>query len=222
MARKPSAHSLFARLLLERSIRAAVGALLLLILLAPLGSPAQAAPEMLTGSYVGDGSLNRAITGLDFAPAVVIIKGNINEVAVIRTSTMSGDNSKPMVGGTALTANLVKSPDANGFTVGGDARVNGSGIKYRWAAFKAEPGMMVVESYLGNGADGRDINSVGFQADLVFVMSEGGDKAIHRGPASTLFFNLNNNNANWFALPFPANGFRVSIDNRVNKESRIS
>jgi hypothetical protein len=95
----------------------------------PRGAPAQAAPEMKTGSYVGDGALNRAIAGLDFTPAVVIIKGDINEVAVIRTSTMPGDSSKPMVGGTALTANLVKSLDANGFTVGGDDRVNGSNIK---------------------------------------------------------------------------------------------
>jgi len=54
---------------------------------------------MLSGSYPGNGTDNRAITGLKFQPDVVIIKAsNSAQEAVIRTSSMSGDLSKPMGG----------------------------------------------------------------------------------------------------------------------------
>ena len=73
---------------------------------------------MLSGSYIGNGIDSRAITGLGFQPDVVIIKSATAKVAVIRTSTMSGDNSKEMVGATALQANRIQSLDTNGFTSG--------------------------------------------------------------------------------------------------------
>ena len=40
----------------------------------------------------------------------MIVKSDDNSgVAEIRTSTMAGDNTKPMTGNTALTANLIQS-----------------------------------------------------------------------------------------------------------------
>jgi hypothetical protein len=58
---------------------------------------------MTTGTYVGDGAGGRTITGLGFRPDVVIVKGYDFDAgltltsAVLRTSTMTGDNTKPLV-----------------------------------------------------------------------------------------------------------------------------
>src|SRR5919109_1842946 len=78
--------------------------------------------RLATGSYTGNGTDNRSITGIGFQPDVVIVKGNAFGVAVLRSSTMSGDASKPLAGTTALTANLIQSLDTNGFTLGDDFR----------------------------------------------------------------------------------------------------
>ena len=77
--------------------------------------------RVASGSYTGTGVDNRAITGVGFQPDVVIVKSDDNSgVAEIRTSTMAGDNTKPMTGNTALTANLIQSLTSDGFTLGTD------------------------------------------------------------------------------------------------------
>ena len=71
--------------------------------------------QMATGSYTGNGLDNQSKT-VGFQPDVVIIKASDrNEEAVCRTSSMTGDNTKPMGANGALTAGLIKSLDANGF-----------------------------------------------------------------------------------------------------------
>ena len=75
----------------------------------------------IQGNGTGNGADNRAITGLGFTPDLVIIKARTDpQVGVIRTSTMVGDLSKELTGGTALVANEIQSLDANGFTIGTD------------------------------------------------------------------------------------------------------
>jgi hypothetical protein len=91
-------------------------------------APVQA--QMRTGRYVGDGLDNRRITGLGFQPAVVLIKADTGQNAVMRTSTMVGDLSKDLTSTTALTANLIQSLDADGFTIGNDTRVNSDSVTY--------------------------------------------------------------------------------------------
>jgi hypothetical protein len=128
--------------------------------------------QMATGTYTGDGLDDRSIAGVGFQPDVVIIKGNVAEQVVIRTSTMSGDVSKTLNAGTAFTPDWIQSLDADGFTVGTDARVNQSGIDYYWVAFSAGSGEMNVGSYVGDGSAGHTINGVGFQPDYVIAFGE--------------------------------------------------
>jgi len=103
-----------------------------LILLAGLllfaARPAEA--QMTTGTYTGNGVAGRPITGLSFQPDIVLIKVDYqdattqaNAAAVLRTSTMSGDISKPLMGLSPLAANLIQSLDAHGFPVGNELRV---------------------------------------------------------------------------------------------------
>ena len=101
---------------------------------AKITAPNGAQMRVLSGSYTGDGADNRPIF-VGFQPDVVIVDRDdptppgTNNEAVIRTSTMTGDNSKNMdhATGMALAANLVQSLDAQGFTIGTDINVNESG-----------------------------------------------------------------------------------------------
>jgi hypothetical protein len=176
-----------------------------------------------TGSYTGNGLDNRAITRIGFQPDVIIIKAaDRNEEAVCRSSSMTGDNTKPLGSNQTLTSDMIQSLDANGFTIGTDDMVNRADITYHWVAFEQAPGELFVNSYTGNGADDRTISTVGFQPDYVIVMSSAGREPVHRSSAqsgdSTLRFNNNAPAAN-FIQAFESNGFQVGSDNRVNEDT---
>lgn len=124
-----------------------------------------------SGSYTGNGVDNRTVTDLGFQPDVVIIKGNLKQVAVMRTSSMTGDQTKPMLGDTAVGPNMIQNLLGDGFELGTSVRVNTSGVQYYWIAFKNAPGELVSGSYLGTGS-ARSITGLGFSPELVILMSE--------------------------------------------------
>jgi len=176
---------------------------------------------MTTGTYLGNGTAGRAITGLGFKPDVVLIKGNDFDPGftatstVVRTSTMPAGLSKPMVLDNALVANQIQSLDVNGFTVGNDRRVNQAAINYYWAAFKVGPDMKV-GTYTGNGG-AQSIGGVGFSPDYVIVMSATARRAIHACSAiptgSPSFRSYEFESAGWIANEFTsldALGFSVT------------
>ena len=127
---------------------------------------------MISGTYVGNGTDNRAIT-VGFGADVVIVRSfDSNVTSIIRTSSMSGDVSKDLDGTVALAANNIQSLDANGFTVGTDTAVNENGTTYVWTAFKASAGVLKVGSYTGNGTT-QGITGAGFSPELVYVLGSG-------------------------------------------------
>ena len=147
--------------------------------------------RMASGSYTGNGSDNRQITDPGFQPDLVIVKGASTQVSVMRTSTMTGDTTKPLVrpafGSAALAANLVQSLDAGGFTIGTDARVNTNGTTYYWVAFQADAGALKVGSYGGTGA-AQSVSGVGFSPEYVAVLGAGNDEALQRFTGMTRAF----------------------------------
>jgi hypothetical protein len=176
-----------------------------LLLLAAVSAQAQIA----TGSYVGDGTAPRAITGIGFRPDIVIVKVDFTNAtsdtcssAVIRTSTMAGDASKLMSGvpllvapcpspSTGLIPNLVRSLDANGFTVGSDERVNaalaacgGANCTYHWIALRAN-GNLRLGTYTGSGGT-QSITGLAFSPEYVIVLPANNNKAYHRTSAGGL------------------------------------
>ncbi|MCP3902587.1 MAG: hypothetical protein GY715_03040 [Planctomycetes bacterium] len=143
-------------------------------------------PWLATGTYDGDGSDDRLITGVGFVPDVVIIKGNVTgETAVIRTSTVVGDATKSMTNGLSVQPNQIQTLDVDGFTVGTHATVNANGSSYWWTAFRQTTDLVKVGRYAGDGADNRNISDVGFQPDYVIVYGENGLKAWQRTSAMT-------------------------------------
>lgn len=190
-----------------------LGLFMLAGLLLAAAGPAEA--QVISGSYTGDGTDNRAITGAGFQPDVVIIKGNTGQVAVSRTSTMAGDGTKVLVGSTTFFADGIQSLDADGFTLGTDARVNQSGIAYYWISFKAAAGEMKVGSYTGNGTS-QSLTGFGFSPEFVIVFSSP-KGAVHRSSLMTLtyFFNSEAGATNRITS-FDADGFSVGDSSRVN------
>lgn len=172
-----------------------------------------------SGFYSGNGADDRAITGIGFQPDVVIIKGNTFQTPTIRTSTMSGDAAKPMIGATAQTADLIQSLEPGGFTIGTDPRVNSSSVDYEWMAFRAQDGLLKVGSYAGNGTS-QSISGLGFSPEHAAVFSAGADNAVQRfsGASTSYQFDADAGNAQRITS-LDAAGFSVGTQNTVNANS---
>lgn len=143
--------------------------------------------EIFTGSYSGNSTDSTGITGVGFQPDFVLIKrqGVGGNNAVIKTATMSGDAAKPISAATGLTANLIQTLDADGFTIGDDASVNTSGQTYDFLAIKDDAADFAVGSYTGNATDPTSITGVGFDPTVVLVMGDTTEQATYRAAGHT-------------------------------------
>lgn len=172
--------------------------------------------RMASGSYTGDAVDNRGID-VGFQPDVVIVKGNTTQTSVMRTSTMSGDNAKPLSGLTALTADTIQSLTSSGFTIGTNGRVNTNGISYYWQAFKAEPGVLKAGSYTGNGAASQALSGLGFGPEYAAVLPAGGTRANHRFAGMTRGFQFDGDTGtDTRVTSLDADGFTVGNSGEVN------
>jgi len=176
--------------------------------------------RLATGSYVGDGLDNRAITGAGFQPDVVVVKCGCAQRPVIRTSTMSGDASKLIGLTNALQPDRVQSLDPGGFTIGADAQVNASGQTFYWVAMKAGTDL-VVGSYTGDSLDNRSITGAGFQPDWAITLGDGEDSWFRPGTlAGDASYGMDGSGtyANRIQA-LEADGFQIGSNVNVNKVS---
>ncbi len=121
-----------------------------------------------TGTYAGNATGPRAITGLGFSPDGLMIFDDLGDTGGWRTSDMATDSYLPYNGGALLTDRIL-SLDSGGFTVSFRNEVNGTGRNYYWAAFDTTANLFKPITYTGNGSDSRDITGMGFQPDAVMV-----------------------------------------------------
>jgi hypothetical protein len=141
--------------------------------------------RVTSGSYTGDGVNGKAITGIGFTPSLVIIKQNGTARTVMRSSTMTGGTRSVTETANGFEANLITSLDANGFTLGTDARVNTSSSTYYWTAFKAFSGEMELGTYSGDGVDNRNLSITTFQPEVVIIFPDvGGNPSSWRGSSA--------------------------------------
>lgn len=173
-----------------------------------------------SGSYTGNGSDDRTITGVGFQPDVVLIKGDNTQVAVMRTATMSGDYTKPLTLSSfgiqaALTPNQIQSLDSNGFTLGTHSAVNSSGTAYQWAAFQRGR-QLRLGTYTGNGSS-QSISGLGFQPEFVAVLGSGTQTPMLRiaGMTSSYGFGLDNGGSTRITS-LDADGFTVGSSSNAN------
>ncbi len=181
---------------------------------------------MATGSYTGNSPSSQSITGVGFQPQVVFVKKYpANKYGYVRTATMSGDASKKIHYSNPLEADLIKSLDPDGFTIGTAVELNASGDTGYWIAFGNAPGTLKVGTYPGTGVT-KSICGVGFQPNVVMVFGDGGtDVSCFR--TSTMPDNTSakfdtapngqlSNGSNWIKLLEP-DGFQVGTNAKVNK-----
>lgn len=176
--------------------------------------------RVASGAYTGNGTDNRAISGVGFQPDVVIVKSDDNSgVAEIRTSTMTGDLTKPMTGNTALTANLIQSLDAGGFTLGNDNAANRNGRAYHWTAFKSYTGHMALGSYTGNGTT-KSITGLGFSPEYAMVLPAANTAAVQRMNGMTRTFTFGADTGSTTGITsLDAGGFSVGNSTSVNSNT---
>jgi hypothetical protein len=172
--------------------------------------------KMASGTYAGNGVDGRAIA-VGFQPDFVIVKSEAAREAVGRTSTMAGQDTKPLGSATALQANYIESLTATGFTVGTNSRVNMAGDDYHWVAFKTNSQAMTVGNYTGNGGFSRNITGVGFQPELVMVLSDTGQRAVLRAAGMSRTFRFENGTGVTSGVTaFGADGFTLGNSAEVN------
>lgn len=181
--------------------------------------------RVATGTYTGNGT-SQTITGLGFQPDAVIDKTSANTAgAVMSTTAMGANATKPLSGATAPTTGMITSLTAptNGFSVGNNAATNSNGKTYYWTAFKWI-GDSGVGSYTGNGAAGHAITGLGFSPEYLIGLGNVAQPAAERiSPSSTTYsFDKTGNAtlggkgaANGFTS-FDSGGFTVGTNAAVN------
>jgi len=143
------------------------------------------------GTYTGNGTDNRSITGAGFQPDVVFVKNSTSLTANNRRSVMSGDKHfgdlASYVSDAVVDAtNMIQSMQSDGFQVGSGANTNENGSTMYWFAFGGTPNMtgsgsfkMAQGSYTGSGT-ARSIGGVGFTPDLVMIKDNAANYAVFR------------------------------------------
>lgn len=179
-------------------------------------------------TYSGDGAASRGVTGLGFAPDAVVVKvsnsGGGGQGGCFKTTAIAGTDSAPIPGG-ALISDGILSLDADGFTIGANARVNGVGNTYVALGIKIGTGHYFrTGTYAGDGVNARaiTIDGTGWKPDFGLILSSGATllngvlrTRQHVGDESVML--ANDVTAANLIESFDANGFTVGSDDDVNK-----
>jgi hypothetical protein len=119
------------------------------------------------GSYTGDGTSSKAITGVGFNPDLIIVKSNDGSDSIFRTSVMPANTSIHTRADLATLTTAILSNDTDGFTLGNDSNVNTNLTSYIYICVRDDgAGDFKVGSYTGNGIDNRTLTGIGFKPDL--------------------------------------------------------
>lgn len=175
---------------------------------------------LATGSYLGNATDNRNITGLPFQPELVIVKAATTQDTVIRTSTMSGDSSRPVGTATALSTNRIQALSATGFQVGTNAQVNSASVTYHWTAFNVTPGRLAVGSYLGLGL-GHSITGAGFSPEYAIVVPANANESVQRSSTMTGTRRFSATTSGTGITSLDSDGFTVGTSPEVNSTSVV-
>ncbi len=137
----------------------------------------EAAYQIYTGSYTGDGGDNRDLGGVGFQPDLVHIfpaeAGTSN--ASHWTATPGGDATEVFEAEGTQT-DVVQSVGADGFQIGAGLRANADGVLFYFVCFKMDADDSEYGTYEGDGNDNRDISFTNsWQAE--FIVTQDIDQA---------------------------------------------
>lgn len=144
------------------------------------------------GTYSGNATDNRNITGLGFTPSMALVKNSTSATANNRRSVMStfhhyGDASSYVADAVADATNFIQSLDSGSFQVGTGVNVNESAATFYWFALGGAPTpsggsgtfSMDTGTYTGTGAT-QSITGLSFKPDLVIIKADNANYAVFR------------------------------------------
>lgn len=144
------------------------------------------------GTYAGDGTDNRSITGLGMQPTLVLVKNSTsatvnNRRAVMTTPQNYGDSSSYVGDAVVNASNFIQQLQSDGFQVGSGVNVNETSTTNYWFAIgggATQPSAagsfsMATGSYSGTGV-AQSITSLSFAPDVVIVKDAAANYAVFR------------------------------------------
>lgn len=177
----------------------------------------EASLTLNVGSYEGTGS-PQCIRGLGFDPVLVIVKGDTDQVAVWRSSSMDFALDLAVAQDPEFVKDSIASLDLDAFSLGKHPAVNKKDVSYFYVAFADSPGINV-GSYVADGEPGMIVSGIGFEPALVLVRRANAGGAVWRSIAHeegvSSFFNdaVDTSDA---IVGFERDGFRVGSHDYVN------
>lgn len=183
------------------------------------------------GTYTGNGTDNRNITGVGFDPDLVLVKSatgsnNANRRPVMNYLDSYGDSSSSIGDTTAAVANNIQGMITGGFQVGASARVNNNTDIYYYFAIAGAADHtasgdfeMATGSYVGTGAV-NSVSGLGFKPDLVIVKADTTQFAVFRTRTmagdTTAYFSSATANFALGITSLNADGFSLGTATMVN------
>jgi hypothetical protein len=139
------------------------------------GNVSPAGYRFKTGKFVGSGG-GRMISGIGFAPEMVILKASTNIGAYMKTSAMLDNTTAVLSANTADDTNGILNLESDGFSVNGTS-ANAVNVNYTWMAWAGSDcsasGIFCIGNYYGAGSGTKAITT-GFTPNLVIVKSATG------------------------------------------------
>jgi hypothetical protein len=109
------------------------------------------------GTYVGDGSDNRSISGVGFRPGLTFVFSQAVALSVHRFASMPPDSTFDFSANLLGISDLIQAEEANGFQVGTAAEVNLPATIFHHLAWVDDGLWVELGTYVGNGTTGRQI-----------------------------------------------------------------
>ncbi len=169
------------------------------------GDPVYVDDVFSTFLLTGNGASSRSVqNGLDLSGegGLVWFKARDQSYDNALFDTERGANQRlnsNALGASATETDTVNSFDSNGFTLGSNVYVNGSGTKYVSWSFRKAPGFFDVVTYTGNGTAGRTVShNLGSTPGAIIIKKYSNSEnwiVYHRSAGATKFLKLNDTSA---------------------------
>lgn len=182
--------------------------------------------DVYSGTYTGNATDNRSITGVGFQPAFVWTMGGSDHSMFKFSGSGSSTDTSSSPYNVADVANGIQALETDGFQVGtyttGSRTVNVSGRVYYYLAVKASADFYSGQ-YTGNGSDNRDITAPGIQPDYIWIKDTNTAGSVMRSS------DMSGDNSKYYrSSGFVSNriqsiistGFQIGTDVEVNTNTR--
>jgi hypothetical protein len=180
--------------------------------------------EVMTGSYTGDTTDSRNITGLPFDPDLVFVRseGSANMLQKSSSTGRSTDTSAVFEG--SYTTNRIQRLQTGGFQIGSNTGINAAATVYHYVALKKSEGLFYEGTYTGDASDNRSITGVGFQPNVVMIKSAAASvrvrvRTVEAGD-NTGFLGISNQTADAIQA-FETDGFQIGTSTTLNDSGII-